>query len=62
MTKHLHVLKEAGLVKGKRSGREQIWELNAHEIQAARRYLDVISTEWENALGRLKALIEEDKT
>jgi len=61
VTKHLHVLKGAGLVKGARSGREQIWELNPESIQAARRYLDSISRQWSEALGRLKAFVEDER-
>jgi len=60
VTKHLHVLKGAGLVKGARSGREQIWELNPELIEEARRYLDSISKQWSEALGRLKVFVEDE--
>jgi DNA-binding transcriptional ArsR family regulator len=58
VTKHLHVLSFAGLVRDYRVGRERVWELETAPLQAARRSLDRISMQWDNALGRLKALVE----
>src|SRR5579871_3243544 len=43
VTKHLHVLAGAGLVRGVRRGRERIWELDARRLEEARRYLAEIS-------------------
>src|SRR5580704_13445310 len=60
ITKHLHVLAEAGLVRGHKQGREQIWELNLRQVQEARRRLDLIAKQWDRALARLKAMVEED--
>lgn len=60
VTKHLHVLADAGLVRGMRQGRESVWELEPRKLEAARRYLDLISKRWDEALGRLKAAVEED--
>lgn len=59
VTKHLHVLEQAGLVRGERSGREQRWELQAASLAEARRYLDIITKQWGDALERLKAFVEE---
>jgi DNA-binding transcriptional ArsR family regulator len=58
ITKHLHVLADAGLVRGAREGRESVWELEPRRLDDARRWLDVISRQWDDALGRLKALVE----
>jgi DNA-binding transcriptional ArsR family regulator len=58
ITKHLHVLAGAGLVRGTREGRESVWELDPHRLADARRYLDTISKQWDDALGRLKAFVE----
>ena len=60
VTKHLHVLAEAGLVKGTKSGREQVWALKLARLQKAQQALDRIGRQWENTLGRLKSLVEED--
>ncbi len=59
VTKHLHVLAEAGLVKSQKNGREQMWELQAESLKEAQRCLDLITKQWGAALGRLKALVEE---
>ena len=59
ITKHLHALAEAGLVKSKRDGRERIWEMQTRRLADARRYLDQISTQWDEAIDRLRALVED---
>lgn len=58
ITKHLHVLAVAGLVRGIRHGREKLWELEPQQIEEARRSLDLISEQWDEALGRLKTSVE----
>ncbi|MBZ5725356.1 MAG: metalloregulator ArsR/SmtB family transcription factor [Acidobacteriia bacterium] len=60
VTKHLHVLADAGLVSGVRRGREQLWELNPQQLQEARRCLDAISRQWDDALDRLQASLENE--
>ena len=59
ITKHLHVLAEAGLVRDHRHGRERIWELEPSRLEMAHRCLDQISEQWDAAIGRLKAFVEE---
>jgi DNA-binding transcriptional ArsR family regulator len=61
VTKHLHVLAQAHLVRGTRSGRERLWELNNDQLLEARRCLDAISQQWDAALGRLKASLETEE-
>jgi DNA-binding transcriptional ArsR family regulator len=58
VTKHLHVLAEAGLVRGARRGRERLWEPDDARLEEARRALDAISRQWDHTLGRLKELVE----
>jgi DNA-binding transcriptional ArsR family regulator len=58
ITKHLHVLEDAGLVQGFRRGREQLWELIPQQLLVARRHLESISHQWDKALARLKAAVE----
>ncbi len=60
VTKHLRVLAGAGLARGSRRGREQLWELEAAPLAEARRSLERISQRWDEALGRLKAAVEEE--
>jgi DNA-binding transcriptional ArsR family regulator len=59
ITKHLHALHDAGLVHGERHGREHIWTLEPKRIDEVRRYLTQISQQWDNALSRLRAAVEE---
>jgi DNA-binding transcriptional ArsR family regulator len=59
IAKHLSILADAGLVHGKREGRESIWELRPRRLDDARRALDAIDRQWDAALGRLKKLVEE---
>lgn len=59
ITKHLRVLRDAGLVRHVRKGREQIFELQPSAIDEARRALDSIALQWEGALLRLKAFVEQ---
>ena len=61
VTKHLHVLEDAGLVRSSRDGRERIWELRTKRLAEVRKYLDQISTQWDEALARLKALVESER-
>jgi len=58
VTKHLEVLAGAGLVRGSRVGRERIWALEPQPLDEARRSIELISRQWDRALGRLKALVE----
>ena len=58
ITKHLTVLSNAGLVRDNRRGRERIWQLEQERFAEARDYIDRISRQWDEALGRLKHLVE----
>jgi len=58
VTKHLHALADAGLVRSTREGRAQIWELQPKRLAQARRYLDQISDQWDEAIDRLRILVE----
>jgi DNA-binding transcriptional ArsR family regulator len=60
VTKHLHVLSDARLVRSFRRGRQHIWELEPDRLADARDYLDRIDAQWDAALERLKAFVEED--
>jgi DNA-binding transcriptional ArsR family regulator len=58
VTKHLQVLAEAGLVKDLKIGRERLWQFDPAQLEAARRSLEIIGRQWEQALGKLKAAVE----
>jgi DNA-binding transcriptional ArsR family regulator len=59
VTKQLRILEGAGLVMETRRGRESIWQLQPGSLEEARRYLALISEQWDGALRRLKALVEK---
>lgn len=60
VTKHLEALREAGLVRDVHRGRERVWSLAPRRLDVARRCLDQISAQWDDALERLKDLVEDD--
>lgn len=59
ITKHLLVMEEAGLVHSTRYGRESVWRLDQQRLEDARRYLSVISKQWDAALSRLREFVED---
>jgi DNA-binding transcriptional ArsR family regulator len=58
ITKHLDVLSRAGLVRDRRVGRERVFSLQGRKLAEVRKYLDRVSAQWDDALGRLKAFVE----
>jgi DNA-binding transcriptional ArsR family regulator len=61
ITKHLNILAEAGLVHDIRVGRERLWEVETRQLEAARRCLERISSQWDDALARLKLAVEGEE-
>jgi DNA-binding transcriptional ArsR family regulator len=61
VTKHLRVMDKAGLLRGSRHGRERIFELEPKRIEKARRYLDMISADWDRAIDRLRSFVETER-
>lgn len=59
VTKHLHVLEDAGLVISNRAGRETQFAYRPEPIAEAKSYLERVSGQWDDALARLRALVEE---
>jgi len=59
VTKHLRVLEGAGIVHSVRAGRENLFEFNPKPIEGLKEYLDSVSEQWDQALARLKAFVEE---
>jgi len=58
VTKHLHVLAGAGLVRDVKVGRERLWEFELSRLEEARRSLEVIAQQWDHALMKLKVAVE----
>ena len=58
ISKHLEVMRRAGLLRNTRRGRERIWQLEQRRLKEAWHCLDLISEQWDEALGRLKKFVE----
>ena len=58
VTKHLHVLETVGLVRSSHVGRETQFAFQPDPLVEAKAYLDRVSAQWDDALGRLKAFVE----
>jgi DNA-binding transcriptional ArsR family regulator len=61
ITKHLQTLADAGVVHGTRAGRERIWEIETRRLERAKRCLDQISLQWDQAIERLQAFVEQER-
>jgi DNA-binding transcriptional ArsR family regulator len=58
ITKHLRVLEDAGIVRNVRHGRESLFALAPEPLARAQECLELVSAQWDEALGRLKAFVE----
>ena len=58
ISKHLQVLRDAGLVQSTRRGRERVWDLQTRRLADAHDHLNRISQQWDEALDRLKRFVE----
>ena len=59
VTKHLRVLTDARIVRSVKSGRENLFELDPAPLRQVRDYAEVVSAQWDSAIGRLKAYVEK---
>jgi DNA-binding transcriptional ArsR family regulator len=59
ITKHLRVLERAGIVHSVHAGRESLFEFDLEPIAEVREYLAFGSVQWDQALSRLKAFVED---
>ena len=58
--KHLAILDRAGLVAGRRQGREVRYTIRPDRLDATARWLAARAAEWDTRLARLKTLAESD--
>jgi DNA-binding transcriptional ArsR family regulator len=59
ITKHLRVLEHVGIVRCVRAGRESLFKFEPEPIEEMKEYLDFVSQQWDQALSRLKAFVED---
>lgn len=61
VTKHLQTLEGAGVIQSRRDGRDRVWTLRTESFAEAQKLLAEISGQWDEAIDRLKLLVEERK-
>lgn len=59
VTKHLDTLEASGLLEAKRHGRERLYQFIPGRLLAAKRYLEQVSLQWDDAIDRLRAHVED---
>jgi DNA-binding transcriptional ArsR family regulator len=59
VSKHLRVLREAGLVEAEEQGRERVYYLVPRGLDEVKRYMDRASRMWDDALEAFKRYAEE---
>ncbi len=60
ITRHLHTLQGAGLVRDRKEGRDHVFSLDLKRMEVARQYLNDVSAQWDAAAARLKAFVEDN--
>jgi DNA-binding transcriptional ArsR family regulator len=58
VVKHLGVLERAGLVTGRRAGREMRYSVRAEQLDATARWMAEAANRWDVRLAAIKALAE----
>jgi DNA-binding transcriptional ArsR family regulator len=58
ITKHLRVLERAELVHSVRAGRESLFEFDPAPLEEIKKYIDLVSEQWDQTLSRLKSFVE----
>ncbi len=60
VSQHLAVLSQAGLVSGRRHGREQRFAVRTENIMTTARWLDDLATDWDRRLNAIKRIAESE--
>ncbi len=58
ITKHLVTLESAGVVYRVRKGRECYFAFEPERVKELRKYLELVTSQWDESLGRLKRFVE----
>ena len=59
VVKHIGVLDRAGLVTGRRRGREMRYEVRPERIEETARWMAALAFEWDARLAAIKRMAEE---
>jgi DNA-binding transcriptional ArsR family regulator len=60
VVKHLGVLERAGLVSGRRAGREMRYSVRVEQLDATARWMAEAARRWDDRLDTIKRLAEAD--
>lgn len=60
IAKHLRILSDAELVKGRKAGREKIYQLHPEPLTEVKEWLSYYDRFWSNKLSILKYIVEND--
>jgi DNA-binding transcriptional ArsR family regulator len=58
VVQHLSLLDAAGLVHGRKSGRERRYEVSTQRLSETARWLDEIAAQWDSRLAAIKRIAE----
>ncbi|MCA1055687.1 metalloregulator ArsR/SmtB family transcription factor [Rossellomorea aquimaris] len=61
VTKHLGILSEAELIRGKKVGREKIYTLHPEPLTELKEWLSYYERFWNNKLSMLKHFVEDSE-
>ncbi|GIQ68767.1 transcriptional regulator [Xylanibacillus composti] len=61
VSKHLHILADAGLVRERKVGRERRYRLDPEPLLELKRWLAYYERYWENKLSMLKSYVESEE-
>lgn len=62
IVKHLGILSRAGLVGGRRAGRETRYTVLPARLEEAARWMARVASDWDSRLGTIKRLAESPRT
>ncbi len=60
VSKHLRILSEAELIRGRKIGREKRYQLQLEPLKELKQWLSYYERFWDNKLAMLKQFIEDD--
>jgi DNA-binding transcriptional ArsR family regulator len=59
VSKHLAVLREAGIVSAKKQGKSRVYELNPDQLRTVYDWVKTIEQHWERQLDRIRVRAEQ---
>lgn len=60
-SKHLRVLREVGLVRDRKAGKQRLYGLNANELRAVHEWTGGFEKFWNESFDRLDAYVQDLK-